>query len=224
MLIPSIDLLGGKIVKRTHGEQNNLEFSEFEEWLDKFEKYPLVHLVDIDAVHRQGNNAELVKQFAKRLTCQIGGGVHDAASAKKLLDLGAKRVVVGSALIRDGKIDTNFADQLQKEVGKDKLVFSVDTKHELVAVEGWRKTVNITLEDALKTLEPYCKAFMHTHIDVEGALTGFPMDVARRIVEVTKKQMMVGGGISTMEEVAQLDAMGIDSVVGMAIYSGALQI
>lgn len=224
MLIPSIDLLGGKIVKRTHGEQVAMEFAEFELWMQRFEKYPLVHLVDIDAVYRQGNNASLVKQLASKLTCQIGGGVHDAESARRLLDLGAKRVVVGSALIRESKIDTEFAAALEKQIGKDKLVFSVDTKHELVAVDGWRKTVNITLEDALRALEPYCKAFMHTHIDMEGGLGGFPMPVARRLVEITKKQLMVGGGISTMEEVASLDALGIDSVVGMAIYSGALQI
>jgi phosphoribosylformimino-5-aminoimidazole carboxamide ribotide isomerase len=224
MLIPSIDLLGGKIVKRTHGEQVAMEFTAFEEWMQKFQKYPLVHLVDIDAVYRQGNNAELVKKLASQLPCQIGGGVQDATSAKHLLDLGAKRVVVGSALIRDSKIDTDFASKLEKEIGKDKLVFSVDTKHELVAVDGWRKTVNITLEDAIKALEPYCKAFMHTHIDMEGSVGGFPMPVARRLIEVTKKQLMVGGGIHTMEEVAALDALGIDSVVGMAIYSGTLQI
>ena len=223
MLIPSIDLLGGKIVKKTHGDQVAMEFSEFEEWMHKFEKYPLVHLVDIDAVYRQGNNQDLVKKLASTLTCQIGGGVHDAPSARKLLDLGAKRVVVGSALIRDGKIDTAFASQLEKDVGRDKLVFAVDTKQELVAVDGWRKTVNITLSDAIKALEPYCKAFMHTHID-EGGIGGFPMPVARQLVELTKKQLMVAGGISTMEGVAALDAMGIDSVVGMAIYSGALQI
>ena len=222
MLIPSIDLLGGKIVQLVQGEKLALEFSDFEPWLKKFEKYKLVHVVDLDAVRRQGSNRDLVQQISKRLSCQVGGGISNAEIASDYLAAGAKRVVIGSGVVKDEKIDVDFARDISSSIGADKIVFAVDTRHGLLTIDGWRKTVNITLEDAIKQLEPYCAAFMHTHVETElGAL---PVTVARDLTEITKRHLIVGGGIRTLEEVAELDALGVDAVVGMAIYSGQIPI
>src|SRR3954467_15265197 len=104
MLIPSIDLLGGKIVQLAHGEKLELEISDFEPWIKKFEKYKLVHVVDLDAARRQGSNRELVEQISRRLPCQVGGGISSAEIAKVALAAGAKRVVVGSGVVKDDRI------------------------------------------------------------------------------------------------------------------------
>ncbi|MCU1285998.1 MAG: Phosphoribosylformimino-5-aminoimidazole carboxamide ribotide isomerase [Acidobacteriales bacterium] len=227
MLIPSIDLMDGKVVQLSHGESRSLDLTEFEPWLKKFEKYPLVHVTDLDGAMRQGSNATLVAKLTKRLPCQVGGGITNVESARAMLAAGAKRVVLGSALISDDKVDTAFAKKISDEIGAKNLVFSVDTKQGLIAVSGWRKTVPITAEDAIRALEPFCKAFLHTHIDdaPRGSMGGgFPMVEARELCKVTKKHLMVGGGIRSMDEVRDLDALGIDAVVGTAIYSGVIQI
>ncbi len=233
MLIPSIDLMGGKIVQMGHGSPvhggaaHPVGIAEFEPWIKKFEKFPLIHVVDLDAVLRKGSNKELLAQLTKRLPCQVGGGANTVERVREMLAAGAKRVVVGSALVSDEKIDTEFAKKLSGEIGADKLVFAVDTKQGLLALGGWKRTVPITAEDAIRALEPYCKAFMHTHVDDAAMGTmggGFPMAEARELCKVTKKHLMVAGGIRSMDEIAELDALGIDAIVGMAIYSGALAV
>jgi phosphoribosylformimino-5-aminoimidazole carboxamide ribotide isomerase len=232
VLIPSIDLMGGKIVQlghglQLHGQAKEVDIADFEPWIKKFEKFPLVHVVDLDAAMRQGSNRKLVTQLTARLTCQVGGGASSVEAAKEMLSAGAKRVVVGSALVSKEKIDTDFAKRLADQVGQDKLVFSVDTKQGLLTVSGWKKTVPITAEDAIRALEPYCKAFMHTHVDdaAMGSMgSGFPMAEARELCKVTKRHLMVAGGIRSMDEVAELDVLGVDAIVGMAIYSGAMAV
>src|SRR5258706_2982718 len=132
MLIPCIDVMSGKIVQLIGGERTALEFDDPEPWIRKFAGYPLVHVVDLDAAMRRGSNRDFIAQFAKRLHCQVGGGIRNADDASELLDLGAKRVVVGSALISQtpssARINTAFASALSDAIGPDRLVFSVDTK------------------------------------------------------------------------------------------------
>src|SRR5271170_1599115 len=101
MLIPSIDLLDGKIVQLVQGEKLRLAFDDFEYWIEKFSSYPLVQLIDLDAAMRQGENSALVAQIARRLPCQVGGGIHSVVRARQVLDAGAKRVIIGSALFSE---------------------------------------------------------------------------------------------------------------------------
>ena len=224
MLIPSIDLVGGKIGQLGASEKSTFDFPEFEPWLVKFDRYPLVHVVDLDAAMRTGSNRSLVEQICRRLTCEVGGGIASPESAKEVLALGAKRVVVGSALVKENAIDTSFAEKMCGEVGRERLVFSVDTKQGLLALSGWRRTVNISAEDAIRQLEAFCGAFLHTHVETEGGMGGFPIQEARDLVRVTRNHLMVGGGIRSMEEVQELDTFGVDSIVGMAIYSGVMAV
>lgn len=225
MLIPSIDLLGGKIVSLVQGEKKTLQFDDFEPWIQRFEKHPLVHIVDLDAAMGQGSNRPLVEQLMRRLPrCQVGGGLRTVEQAQEMIALGAKRAVIGSALFEDKEINLGYAQRAAKEIGPEKLVFAVDTKGGRVAVKGWKVSTAVTAEDAMKALEPYCKAFVYTHVDVEGMMTGFPPDVARSLRASTKHQLMLAGGIRSMDEVAQFDAMECDCIVGMAIYRGDIQL
>ncbi len=224
MLIPSIDLMAGKIVQLIGGEKKALEFDDFEPWMQRFEKFPLVNLVDLDAVFKQGSNRELVNQITKRIKCQVGGGIRTTEDALKVLDAGAHRVVLGSAAFKDGKVNQDFVNAMCDAVGRKRLVFAVDSRHGRVAIDGWRTVLDLTAEDAMKELDPYCYAYVYTHIDIEGSMVGFPTTIARDLRAATKRQVIVAGGIKTMEQVAELDAMEIDSIVGMAIYSGAMKI
>jgi phosphoribosylformimino-5-aminoimidazole carboxamide ribotide isomerase len=232
MLIPSIDLMGGRIVQLVQGETLKLAFDDFEYWIDRFSKYPLVQLIDLDAAMRQGSNADLVAMICSRLPCQVGGGLRSAEDGRRLLDLGAKRVIYGSSLFgaptpdepsrRHKLIRLEFAESLKKDLGEDALCFSVDTKKGHVAVRGWKDSVALTPEEAITWLEDSCAAFLYTHVDTEGTMTGFPIDVAAILRSTTAKQLIVAGGIKEQREVDDLDAMGVDAVAGMAVYSGAM--
>ncbi len=222
MLIPSIDLLGGRIVQLVQGERLKLAFDDFEPWIERFSKYPLVQLIDLDAAMRQGENRELIRMFCSRLPCQVGGGLRTAEDARTLLDAGAKRVIFGSSLFTSDGINKAFAEHLKRQLGEDVLVFSVDTKDGHVAVRGWKDTVALTPEEAITWLEDFCGAFLYTHVDTEGTMRGFPIDVAAILRATTARQLIVAGGIREQAEVDALDSMGVDAVAGMAVYSGAM--
>ena len=233
MLIPSIDLMGGRIVQLVRGETLKLAFDDFEYWIERFSAYPLVQLIDLDAAMRQGENTALIEMICKRLPCQVGGGLKTAEDGQRLLDAGAKRVIFGSSLFgvaedatekrRHKVIKLEFAEGLNKALGEDALCFSVDTKGGKVAVKGWKDSVELTPEEAVTWLEDYCAAFLYTHVDTEGTMTGFPIDVAAILRACTAKQLIVAGGIKESREVEELDAMGVDAVAGMAVYSGAME-
>jgi phosphoribosylformimino-5-aminoimidazole carboxamide ribotide isomerase len=224
MLIPSIDLMGGRIVQLVGGEKLKLAFDDFEYWIGRFQKYSLVQLIDLDAAMRQGDNSALIAQIAGRLPCQVGGGIATIEKASAMLNAGARRVIIGSALFGGAQlVNTDFAESLAKRVGVERLVFSVDTKHGRVAVKGWKEQVELTPEQAIPQLEPYCSAFLYTHIDKEGSMQGFPIEIAERLRGVTKRQLIVAGGIREQAEIDALDALGVDAVAGMAVYSGILQ-
>ena len=218
MLIPSIDLMGGKIVQLVQGEKKALEFDDFEPWLERFAKYPLVQIIDLDAAMGQGDNRALVRSLFRRLPCQVGGGIRTVERAREMLADGALRVIIGSSLIKDGSIQTAFAQQLADDVGADKLIFAVDSKDGKVAIRGWRQITDISAAQMMRALEPWCSGFLYTHIDTEGLLLGMPLDVVSELRSVTGKRLIVAGGIRTQEEVDRLDVMGVDAVVGMAIY------
>src|SRR6201999_322383 len=130
MLIPSIDLLGGRIVQLVQGEKLRLAFDDFEYWIEKFARFPLVQLIDLDAAMRQGDNAALVEQICKRLPCQVGGGVRNAERGKQLLDAGARRVIVGSALFaEEGGVNAALAAEMAEKLGVKHVVAGIDTKN-----------------------------------------------------------------------------------------------
>ncbi len=223
MLIPSIDLMGGRIVQLVHGEKLKLAFDDFEYWIGRFQAYPLVQLIDLDAAMRQGDNGALIGQIARRLPCQVGGGIGTVEKAAAVLAAGARRVIVGSALFGgETLVNTEFAETLSAAVGLEQLVFSVDTKQGRVAVKGWKDQVALTPEEAMPQLEAYCSAFLYTHIDKEGTMQGFPIEVAERLKKITKRQLIVAGGIREQAEIDTLHALGVDAVAGMAVYSGVL--
>ena len=225
MLIPSIDLLGGRIVQLVQGEKLRLAFDDFEYWIERFSRFPLVQLIDLDAAMRQGENSVLVAQIARRLPVQAGGGIHSIERAWQVLDAGAKRVIIGSALFSStGAVNTKFAEELAGSVGAERLVAGIDTKNGRIAVKGWKAQVELTPDEAIPQLEPYAAAFLYTHVDTEGTMQGFPIDVAARLRQLTKRQLIVAGGIRSQQEVDSLDALGADAVVGMAVYTELLAV
>jgi phosphoribosylformimino-5-aminoimidazole carboxamide ribotide isomerase len=224
VLIPSIDLMGGKIVQLVQGRKKALEFDNFEEWIERFSIFPLVQLIDLDAAIGSGTNYALLQQFLDRLPCQVGGGIRSIDTARQILGMGARRVILGSTLIRDEKIDLPFAEDISSSVGSDRLVFAIDSKGGRVAIRGWLELTSVLPVDMITALDSYCDAFLYTHIETEGMMQGIPFEAVRPLRAATSKQLIVAGGISTNDEVEELQEMGVDAVVGMAVYTGKLSL
>src|SRR5689334_1134842 len=162
----------GKIVQLVQGEKKALEFDDFEYWIKRFSAFPLVQLIDLDAAMGKGENHELIAMIAQQLPCQVGGGIRSIERARELLTLGARRVIFGSSLLKDGAINTEMASEAAKHFMPERLTFAVDSRKGRVAIHGWKQATDITPQELILQLEGYCTAFLYTHIDTEGAMTG----------------------------------------------------
>jgi phosphoribosylformimino-5-aminoimidazole carboxamide ribotide isomerase len=222
VLIPSIDLMEGKVVQLVQGSRKALEFDDLQHWIDRFSKYPVVQVIDLDAAMDRGNNQNLVREIARQIPCQVGGGIRSVDSARATLDLGARRVILGSALILQGAINVPFARDLSIHLGPEKLVFAVDSRGGYVSIKGWQESTPIQAADMIRALDPFCSAFLYTNIDTEGLLQGIPLEIVRELRRATSRRLIAAGGIRSQQEVDTLDSIGVDAVVGMAIYQNLM--
>ncbi|HVW04522.1 MAG TPA: HisA/HisF-related TIM barrel protein, partial [Vicinamibacterales bacterium] len=222
MLIPSIDLMGGRVVQLQQGERLAIESDDVDGWIAKFASFPIVQLIDLDAAMGRQANDDLVRYVATRLPCQVGGGVRSVDRARELLDAGARRVILGSALFNDRGVNKARAEAFAEQIDPDVLIGAIDSRGGKVVIHGWKTPLPVTAADAARTLEPFVGGFLYTHVDTEGMLTGLNLDAVRAVQAATKRRLIAAGGIRSREEIDTLDAMGIDAVVGMAIYTGAI--
>ena len=224
MLIPSIDLKGGQVVQLIQGERPALASNDIDAWVRKFQPFPKVQLIDLDAAMGSGTNDDLVRTIASRLPCRVGGGIRSVGRARDVLGYGASAVIVGSALFADGRVDIGFAKDLAEAIGRDQVIAAVDSKGGRVVVKGWTESVPLAAVDAVRELEPFCGEFLYTHVDTEGLMEGTDLEAIMAVRDATTRRLTAAGGITTQKEIDTLDAAGVDAVVGMAIYTGRLKI
>ena len=231
MLIPSIDLKGGKVVQLVQGEKMAIESDDLDGWIERFAKFPKVQLIDLDAAMGIGTNDALVRQVAARLPCRVGGGVRSVGRAQDLLEAGAEAVIIGSAFFdvrrsveEGGVIKHDFARALADAVGLDKVIAAVDSKDGRVVIHGWRTKLPISAVAAVQAIDPYVGEFLYTHVDKEGLMQGTDIDAIKAVRAATARRVTAAGGVTTRAEIDSLDRLGVDAVVGMAIYTGLLDI
>jgi phosphoribosylformimino-5-aminoimidazole carboxamide ribotide isomerase len=224
MLIPSIDLQHGAVVQLVQGERLAIRDDDVSKWVRRFARFPKVQVIDLDAAMGIGDNLSTVRLIAPSLACRVGGGVRTAARAQDLLAAGARQVIAGSALFKNGQPDLAFARSLADAVGVERVIAAVDSRAGRVVIHGWKTSLPLTPIEAVRALEPYCSEFLYTHVDNEGLMQGTDLDAILAVKRATARQVTAAGGITTRKEIDDLDANGVDAVVGMAIYSGALQL
>jgi phosphoribosylformimino-5-aminoimidazole carboxamide ribotide isomerase len=222
VLIPSIDLQDGAVVQLVQGERLAIRDEDVFRWVKRFERFPKVQVIDLDAAMGRGDNLALVRAVAASLSCRVGGGVRTAARARELLSAGAQQVIAGSALFRDGRPDLEFAAELAAAVGVDRVIAAVDSRGGRVVIHGWKTPLSLTPVEAVRALEPYCGEFLYTHVDTEGLMGGTNRDAILQVRAATARRVTAAGGITTREEIDDLHAHGVDAVVGMALYTGRL--
>jgi phosphoribosylformimino-5-aminoimidazole carboxamide ribotide isomerase len=219
VIIPCIDLMGGKAVQLVQGRDKALEVDDPLEMLRKFAAFPEIQVIDLDAAIGSGSNDAVVELLAQRAKCRIGGGVRSAERARALAVQGAHKVIVGTAAF-----NRPVLEQIAAAVGKDRLIIALDSKGGHVVVEGWRSSTSVTAEDMIREFEPYCSGFLCTYVDKEGMLQGTDLDWFRRLRAATSLELTGAGGITTLEEIAELNRMHIHAAVGMAIYTERLNL
>ena len=224
MLIPAIDLKGGAVVQLVQGERLAIKDPHVARWVRKFEKFPKVQVIDLDAAMGNGDNLELVRWIAGSLCCRVGGGIRTVGRAREVLAAGAQQIIAGSALFKNGAPDHEFAKTLAEGVGRDRVIAAVDSRGGHVVIHGWNTTLALTAVEAVRALEPYCDEFLYTHVDTEGLMGGTSLTAILAVKNATTRRVTAAGGITTQEEIDRLHALGIDAVVGMAIYTGALSL
>ncbi len=224
MLIPAIDLKDGAVVQLVQGERLAIRDADVDKWVKRFERFPKVQVIDLDAAMGKGDNLPIVRRIAGSLTCRVGGGVRTVERAQDLLGAGAKAVIAGSALFKDGRPDLEFAQRLAEAIGVERVIAAVDSKGGHVVVHGWKTALPVTAVEAVRALEPYCSEFLYTYVDAEGLMQGTNIPAILQVREATSRRVTAAGGITTQQEIDTLHANGVDSVVGMAVYTGTLRI
>ncbi len=222
MLIPSIDLQGGRVVQLVQGEKLAVQSDDIDAWVARFARYPKVQLIDLDAAKGLGQNDAIVARICAALPCRVGGGIRTIERAEAALAAGAAKVILGSSLFAGGRVDLDFAARLSERLGPDRLIAAVDGKGGRVVIHGWRTALDLTPVAAIRSLEPFFGEFLYTHVDLEGLMRGTDMPAIEELHAATSRQLTAAGGITTREEIDRLDAIGVDAVVGMAIYTGRL--
>jgi phosphoribosylformimino-5-aminoimidazole carboxamide ribotide isomerase len=224
MLIPSIDLKGGAVVQLVQGETLAIRDDDVFRWVRRFETYPKVQVIDLDAAMGSGDNLALVRQIAGTLSCRVGGGIRTVERARDILAAGAQQIIAGSSLFRNGAPDLAFAQMLCDASGRERVIAAVDSRGGHVVIHGWKTVLPLTAVEAVRALEPYCDEFLYTHVDAEGLMGGTNFEAILAVRDATTRRVTAAGGITTQKEIDDLHALGVDAVVGMAIYTGALNL
>jgi phosphoribosylformimino-5-aminoimidazole carboxamide ribonucleotide (ProFAR) isomerase len=221
MVIPCIDLMGRKVVQLVQGQEKKLELPDPLAVLEKFAAYPEIQVIDLDAAMggpESSTNADIVHELCSRKPCRVGGGIRSVERAQQVVADGARKVIVGSSAFTSQGIHHEFLRALAAALPRQKIMIAVDSLGDRVAIRGWRETLPLRSADALAELEPYCSEFLCTYIDAEGKLQGTNIDWFRNLRAATRLPLTAAGGITTDEEIAALDALGMHAALGMAIY------
>lgn len=219
MIVPCIDLMGGKVVQLVQGREKVLEADDPLEMLRRFAAFPQIQVIDLDAAIGSGSNDDLVELVARHATCRIGGGVRSGERARKLVEQGAYRVIVGTAAF-----NRPVLEEITAAIGPERVVIALDSKHGQIVIKGWRESVPLSAEDVIHDLEPFCSGFLCTYVDKEGMLQGTDLDWFRRLRAATDHELTAAGGITTFEEIEALERLHIHAALGMAIYKGRLNL
>jgi phosphoribosylformimino-5-aminoimidazole carboxamide ribotide isomerase len=229
VLIPCIDLQSGQAVQLVQGRRRELAVADVFAQLEKFKRYPWLHIIDLDAAMNNGDNNELVEALCKRarrsyrIKVRVGGGVRSVLRAKQLVRCGATQIIIGSAAFTQGRLNLRFLRSLNRAIPRKRIVLALDTYRGKITTQGWRKPISLQPQQVMASLEPFCAAFLCTDVNREGTLSGANLDYFSALRAATRHPIIAAGGIKSRREVAALAKLNMDAAVGMALYKNVLR-
>ena len=236
MVISSIDLKDGHVVQLKNGRDLVLQRDDADNLINEFNFYGEVAVIDLDAamgnVDAKGNtvNTNLLKSLLRKGNVRTGGGIRTVKRARELISLGAEKVIIGSSAwnknpsSNDSVLNTEFLEELVQAIGKQRIIISVDAINGKIAVKGWTETIDVSLIEGAKQAEQYCSELLFTCVEKEGCMQGTNMDMAQELRNAVKCRVVVAGGVSTESEIEQLEKMGCDVQLGMALYTNKVSL
>lgn len=224
MIIPCIDLMDGKVVQLVRGREKALEGDSPDAMLERFSAFPVIQVIDLDQAIGQGSNLPIVRGIAGRARTWVGGGVRTLERAQDLVRSGAERVIVGTAAFCDNGPNSDFLEALARDIGRERLIISLDSMNGRIVIKGWRESTALAAEEVISRFEPYCGAFLCTYVDKEGTMQGTDLDWYRRLRAATDHEITAAGGIASISEIRTLVDIGVHAALGMAVYSGHLKL
>jgi phosphoribosylformimino-5-aminoimidazole carboxamide ribotide isomerase len=224
MIIPCIDLMDGKVVQLVQGREKALEGDSPLEMIERFAGFPEIQVIDLDAAMGKGENGALVELLAARSVTRVGGGIRSAERARKLIERGARKIIVGTSAFTQTGVNRPFLEEVNGAVARDRIVIALDSMGGRIVVKGWRQATDLSAEAVIGELEPYCGGFLCTYVDKEGMMAGTDLAWFRRLRTATSHEITAAGGITTLDEIRALNVMGVNAAVGMAIYTGRLDL
>jgi len=236
MVIASIDVQNGKVVQLKQGEELILQRDNAAELAAEFDKYGEIAVIDLDAAMGKGSNLEMIKPLLRKAECRLGGGIRTPEQAKELVSLGARKIITGSASFRDPakkgagaaggefSVNTVFLEAMSKKIGRERLIAAVDSRAGEIVVDGWKTSTGLNCVEAAKMVEPFAGEILFTCVEREGTMTGIDIEQVRKLREAVGCQITVAGGVSTLEEIEKIAALGCDVQLGMALYTGKVKL
>jgi phosphoribosylformimino-5-aminoimidazole carboxamide ribotide isomerase len=228
MMIPCIDLQDGRAVQLVHGRERKLAVDDVFGLLDRFARYPLIHVIDLDAAMRKGTNARLVRELCaaakqRRIRVRVGGGIRTVAQATRIAAWGAEKVIIGSAAFKDGRVNKSFLRRLVLKVGRRRIIVALDTEGGKILVRGWQDKLRLRPDEVIPELEKYASGFLCTYVDAEGTMRGTNLAWFRALRQSTRRPITAAGGIRSRQEIRALARIKMHAAVGMALYTGKLK-
>lgn len=236
MVISSIDLKGGHVVQLKNGKDLVLQRDDADSLISEFNKYGEVAIIDLDAAlgntDEKGNtaNTELLKSLLRKGNVRVGGGIRTVKKARELVSLGAEKVIIGSAAWNlDRKnggsiLNTEFLDELASSIGKQRIIISVDAINGKIAIKGWTETADISLIEGAREAEKYASELLFTCVEKEGCMQGTDMEMVKQLRDSVKCRVVAAGGVNSLEQIVQLEKLHCDVQLGMALYTGAVNL
>jgi phosphoribosyl-ATP pyrophosphohydrolase/phosphoribosyl-AMP cyclohydrolase len=216
VIVPSIDLQDGQTVQLVQGAAKALDAGDPRPIAQRFALVGEVAVIDLDAAMGRGSNEALIRDLLPLARCRVGGGIRDADTAKRWLDAGAAKVILGTAA----------TPEILKLLPRERVIAALDSRDGDVVVEGWQKSTGRTVIDRIHELRDDVGGFLVTFVEIEGTLSGLDASRVQPIIEAAGPgcRVTAAGGITTAAEVGALDALGADAQVGMALYTGRMEL
>lgn len=215
MILPSIDLMGGQAVQLVGGEAMAIEAGDPRPIAERFARVGEIAVIDLDAALGQGDNRALIEELVQLAPCRVGGGIRDRLAAERWLECGATRVILGTAAV----------PEVLSDLPRERVMAALDAKDGEVVVHGWKTRTGVQVEERLDLLKELVGGFLLTFVEREGRMVGMDLERVRSLVErAAPARVTVAGGIQDAGEVAAVDRIGADAQVGMALYTGRLDL
>jgi phosphoribosyl-ATP pyrophosphohydrolase/phosphoribosyl-AMP cyclohydrolase len=227
MIVASIDLMQGKAVQLVEGKEKVLEQDNPVELAKEFNRYGEIAVIDLDAAMRKTKNIEnqkIIHEICAFADCRAGGGIGTVEQAGELVSRGARKVIIGSKAFENNKLNIPFLQELGQAIGKERVMVAIDARDREIVSKGWQYSTGLSLIETAKALEPYVSEFLFTCVEREGRKQGTDLETVNALKQEIKIPITAAGGVHSLQQVETLAQLGVDVQLGMALYTGSIQL